>query len=102
MSTSVRPPLAGGRPARQRRARSLILAVVALVSVVSLIDAEVLAGLVPSIMGGAERFHLPTVITYAAVGAAGLLVLWLTVWLGRQVWRAERALAAQTESHTTC
>jgi len=100
MSTSVVPPEGGGRPARQHRARTPILAVVAAVSIVSLIDSEIFAYAIPGIRAGSDLLHLPAMVRYIAFGGLGLLTLWLSVWLGRQVWRVERTEAPETP--TSC
>ena len=102
MSTSVVPPEGGGRPARQHRARTPILAVIAAVSIVSLIDSEIFAYAIPGIRAGSALLHLPAIANNIAVGALALLTLWLTVWLGRRVWRVERALDASPETPTVC
>jgi len=98
MSTSVVPPEGGGRPARQRRARTQILAVIAAVSIVLLIDSEIFAYAIPGIRAGFDLLHLPTVTSYVAIGALGLLTLWFSFLLARRVWRVERALDASSET----
>jgi hypothetical protein len=83
--------------------RAALFAVIAVVSVLLLIDSELLAYGVPGIVAGFELLHLPTVLTYAAIGALVLLVLVLSVWLARQVWRVERSLdAAGKEPSASC
>jgi hypothetical protein len=102
MSTSVVPPEGGGRPARQRRARAQILAVIAAVSIVSLIDSEIFAYAIPGIRAGSDLLHLPAIASDVAIGALGLLTLWLSFLLARRVWRVERALDASPETPTAC
>jgi len=102
MSTSVVPATGGGRPARKSRARARLLAVIAVVSIVALIDSEIIAYGVPGIQAGANLLHLPAVVDYVAFGLLGLLTLWLTVWLARQVWRVEHELDAAQDTPTAC
>jgi hypothetical protein len=102
MSTPVVPPEGGGRPARQRRAGAQILAVIAAVSIVALIDSEIFAYGIPGIRAGSDLLHLPTVASNIAIGALALLTLWLSFLLARRVWRVERALDAAGETPTGC
>lgn len=102
MSTFVVPAIGGGRPARKSRARARLLAVIAVVSVVALIDSEIIAYGVPGIQASANLLNLPAVVDYVAFGLLGLLTLWLTVWLARQVWRVEHELDAAQDTPTAC
>lgn len=102
MSTSVVPATGGGRPARKSRARARLLAVIAVVSVIALIDSEIIAYGVPGIQASANLLNLPAVVDYVAFGLLGLLTLWLTVWLARQVWRVEHELDAAQDTPTAC
>jgi len=106
MSSPVVAPSGSGNPARRTNARADILAVVAIVSVVLLVDTELVAYGVPGIVAGFDILHLPMAFTYAAIGVLGLLSLWLTVWLARQIWRVEHALDAarhgSPETPTAC
>lgn len=94
MSSPVVAPERSGTPARRSGARAKILALVAVVSVVALIDSEILAYGIPGIIAGFDLLRLPVLFTYVAIGALCLATLWLTVWLVRTVWRVEQELDA--------
>jgi hypothetical protein len=94
MSSPVVAPGGSGNSARRGSGRAHILALVAIVCVVVLIDSEVLAFGISSIAAVFDMLHLPTVAAYAAMAALGLLTLWLSVALARRVWHVEHALDA--------
>jgi hypothetical protein len=85
-------PQESDKAAKRRSLRTDLLAIVAIVSVVALIDSELIAYGVPGIFVASELFHLPTLVAYGAVALLGLLCLWLSVWLARQVWKVEHTL----------
>ena len=92
MPSPVVDPTGSDKTAKRRSLRTDLLAVVAIVSVVALIDSEMIAYGVPGIFVASELFHLPTLVTYGAVTLLGLLCLWLSIWLARQVWKVEHTL----------
>ena len=92
MPSPAADPKESDNAAKRRNLRTDLLAVVAIVSVVALIDSEVVAYGVPGIFVASELFHFPTFIAYGAVALLGLLCLWLSVWLARQVWKVEHTL----------
>jgi len=92
MSETTRKP-AGSGPSRVD-----ILAVVAIFSVISLIDSELVAYGLPGIFAATEFMHLPAFLEYAAIGVLSILVLWLSIALGRQIWRVEHQLNRPPES----
>lgn len=82
----------------KRDVRTDILAVAAIVSVLSLIDSEIVACGVPGIVAATDMFHLPSVLGYAVIGILLLLTLWLSVSLGRHIWRVEHELNRTPQS----
>jgi len=99
MSSSNSPEAPeSGKPADRRTAHAHIMAVVAIVSVLCLIDSEIVAYGVPGIVAATEMFHLPTILEYVAIGVLALLTLWLSVSLGREIWRVEHTLGRPPEN----
>ena len=94
MSSPVVAPSGSGTPARRPSARARILALVAIVSIVVLIDSEIFAYGIPGIAAGFDLLHLPAIFTKVAVGVLVLLTLWLSVWMARKIWRVEHELDA--------
>jgi len=77
-----------------------ILAVLAVLSVVALVDSEIVAYGVPGIVAAFNMLQLPVMFTYGAIGVLSLLTLWLTVHLVRAVWRVEHELDAAQRAPT--
>lgn len=98
MLSPIAAPGGSGTRARRGGARAHILALVAIVSVVGLIDSEILAVGVPGIEAGFDLLHLPAAVVYAAIG---LLLLWLSAALARQIWRVEHALDAARRQYVS-
>lgn len=98
MSSPVVSPKGSGEPVRRRNVRADILAVLAIVSVLSLIDSEIVAYGIPGIVAATHLLHLPMMLAYAAIGGLSLLTLWLSISLGREIWRVEHELNEPPES----
>jgi hypothetical protein len=98
MSSPVVDPKETDKTAKRRSLRTDLLAIVAIVSVVALLDSELIAYGVPGIFVASELFHLPTVVTYGTVALLVILCLWLSVWLARQIWKVEHSLGAAQDS----
>jgi hypothetical protein len=102
MSSLHVAPGGSGRTGRRRIRRADLLAVLAAVSVVALIDSEIIAYGVPGIMAGSGILNLPDAAAYVALAILGGFCLWLGVWLVAQVWKVEQAMnAPQAQGSTT-
>lgn len=97
MELSTGAPGGSGASARRNSAQTHILAIVAIVSVIALIDSEIAAYGVSGIVAAADMLGLPMTVAYGAIGVLGFLVLWFSGAMGRHIWRVEHQLdAAQT------
>jgi hypothetical protein len=96
--SSPKTPQTPATKSAKRALRTDILAVAAIVSVLALIDSEIVACGVPGVVTATDMFHLPMVIGYAVIGILLLLTLWLSVSLGRHIWRVEHELSRTPES----
>jgi hypothetical protein len=94
MSSSHVAPGGSGVTGKRRIKRSDLLAVLAAVSVVALIDSEIIAYGVPGIMAGSGILNLPEAVAYGGLAILGGFCLWLGVWLVGQVWKVEQAMNA--------
>lgn len=89
----------GGKTKPGRRiSRVNILAILAVLSIIVLVDSEIVAYGVPGIVAVADLLHLPTAVAYGAIGVLGLLVLWLSAMMARHIWRVEHQLDAAQKS----
>jgi hypothetical protein len=94
MSSPHVAPGGSGRTGKRRNRRADLLAVLAAVSVVALIDAEIIAYGVPGILAGSGLLNLPDTVAYGGLVILGGFCLWLGVWLVGQVWKVEQAMNA--------
>jgi hypothetical protein len=94
MSSPHAAPGGSDKPGKRRNWRADLLAVLAAVSVVALIDSEIIAYGVPGIMAGSGILNLPNAVAYGGLAILGGFCLWLGVWLIGQVWKVEQAMNA--------
>lgn len=101
---SLQPSLGSGPEGQTKSGRCFsranILAILAVISVIALVDFEIAAYGIPGIVAAFHLLHLPAIFTYVAVGVLFLLTLWLTVYLVRAVWRVEHELDAAQRTQT--
>ena len=90
-------PVGQTKPGR-RFSRANILAILAVLSVLALIDSEIAAYGVPGIVAAVDMLHLPMAVAYSAIGVLALLALWLSGSMARHIWRVEHQLGAAQKS----